>query len=473
VKWVHAADLHLDSPLRGLDRYEGAPVARFRGATRRALENLVDLCLEEGAALLLLAGDLYDGDWKDYATGLFFAQQMSRLREGDVQVVWIRGNHDAASQLTKHLRLPANVQELPTRKPATVELPDLGVTVHGQGFPKRAVTEDLAARYPDPVPGVLNVGLLHTALGGRPGHARYAPTSAEVLRQRGYDYWALGHVHTREVVSEDPWIVFPGNLQGRHLRETGAKGATVVEVRDGRIAQVGHRVLDVVRWDRVAVDVAEAAVPDDAVDLARDALEAAQEAAGDRPLAARLVLEGATAAHPALQRQREAWEETLRAMATDLSGDGVWLADVELATAAETGAGGRSLPAPLVAGVLERLDAALRTLADDPAALGDLAGDLEDLRKKLPPGLRDEDPPHALSIPKHPDTSPAAADARDDEEAPDTTDGDEVSDPAEPAQAPPIPPGLADAVRRVRRWLPARLTGHPTDDGPPGGGGGT
>jgi DNA repair exonuclease SbcCD nuclease subunit len=78
VKLVHAADLHLDSPLRGLERYEGAPVERIRGATRRALENLVDLCLEQGARLLLLAGDLYDGDWKDYSTGLFLAKQMSR-----------------------------------------------------------------------------------------------------------------------------------------------------------------------------------------------------------------------------------------------------------------------------------------------------------------------------------------------------------------------------------------------------------
>src|SRR5689334_18699979 len=101
VKIVHAADLHLDSPLRGLDRYEGAPAARMRGATRKALENLVDACLAEEVDLLLLAGDLYDGNWKDYGTGLFFAHQMLRLRAAKIPVVMLKGNHDAASQITK------------------------------------------------------------------------------------------------------------------------------------------------------------------------------------------------------------------------------------------------------------------------------------------------------------------------------------------------------------------------------------
>src|SRR5258705_6551877 len=104
MKFVHAADLHIDSPMRGLVRYEGAPLAAMRGATRRAFENLVDLCLEEGAAFLLLAGDIYDGNWKDYSTGLFFAAQLSRLKAANVSVVLVRGNHDAQSQITKHLR---------------------------------------------------------------------------------------------------------------------------------------------------------------------------------------------------------------------------------------------------------------------------------------------------------------------------------------------------------------------------------
>ncbi len=119
LRFLHAADIHLDSPLRGLERYEGAPVEEIRGATRRAFENLVDLAVSEKVAFLLLAGDLYDGDWKDYNTGLFFAAQMRRLDEAGIPVFLIAGNHDAASQITRSLRPPSNVTVLSTKKPET------------------------------------------------------------------------------------------------------------------------------------------------------------------------------------------------------------------------------------------------------------------------------------------------------------------------------------------------------------------
>ena len=103
-------------------------------------------------------------------------------------------------------------------------LEDLGLAVHGQGFAKREVTEDLSSAYPQADPHLFNIGLLHTCLDGKPGHEPYAPCTVDGLRSKGYQYWALGHVHNREVVSQDPWIVFPGNIQGRHARETGSQG---------------------------------------------------------------------------------------------------------------------------------------------------------------------------------------------------------------------------------------------------------
>jgi DNA repair exonuclease SbcCD nuclease subunit len=127
MKFIHAADIHLDSPLRGLERYDGAPSDEMRSATRKALENLVRLGIEEQVAFVLIAGDVYDGDWKDYNTGLFFARQMARLREADIKVFLIRGNHDAASQITRELTLPENVYEFPARKAETVLLEPLGI----------------------------------------------------------------------------------------------------------------------------------------------------------------------------------------------------------------------------------------------------------------------------------------------------------------------------------------------------------
>ena len=213
IRFIHAADPHLDSPLRGLEAHEGAPVAVLRGATRRAFENLVNLAIDEGEDFLVIAGDLYDGDWKDYSTGLFFRGQMARLKQKGIPVYLIAGNHDAASVISKKLSLPDNVHVFSTRTVESKQVDVLPVVIHGRGFPHRAVPENLAEEYTAAVAGKFNLGLLHTSLTGRPGHDTYAPCSENDLRDKGYDYWALGHIHQPEVISEDPWIVFAGNCQ--------------------------------------------------------------------------------------------------------------------------------------------------------------------------------------------------------------------------------------------------------------------
>ena len=391
MKFVHAADLHLDSPLSGLSKYEGAPVEQIRGATRRALENLVQLCIAEQADLLVIAGDLYDGDWRDYSTGLFFNKQMSALRAAGVKVVWIRGNHDAASKLTAHLALPDNTRELSHKKPESFLIEGLGVAVHGQGFERWDETRDLSERYPEPKRDLFNIGLLHTALEGRPGHARYAPCRLSALVDRGYEYFALGHVHNREVLSETPWIVFPGNLQGRHARETGAKGATLVSVEGLRVRAVEHRALDEVRWHLANVDVSGESSLDGVLERTRLALSSVVASSEGRLSAIRVRLEGASGAHEALANRSERVTEEIRALASDLPGE-AWLEKVELATR------------PLAERALlrDREDAigemlrGLAGLLDDDAALSELATELVELKRKLPAELREG--PDALDL---------------------------------------------------------------------------
>jgi len=397
MKFVHAADLHLDSPLLGLSKYEGAPVEQIRGATRRALENLVKLCLSEQAQLLVIAGDLYDGDWRDYSTGLFFNKQMSALRAGGVQVVWIRGNHDAASKLTAHLALPDNVRELSHKKPDTFVLEELGIAVHGQGFETRDVTRDLSERYPEPLRDLFNIGLLHTALEGRAGHAAYAPCRLSALVDRGYEYFALGHVHRREVLSESPWIVFPGNLQGRHARETGEKGATLVTIDGQAVRSVEPRALDAVRWQLAEADVSAESSLDGVLERVRQALLAAVAQSEGRLAAIRVRLTGASAAHELLVTRAERVVEEVRALTSDLSGE-AWLEKVELATR----------PAALRAPLREREDAigemlrGIAELAADDASLAELGAELAELKRRLPTDLRegpdaiDLDSPEAL-----------------------------------------------------------------------------
>lgn len=332
-KFIHSADIHLDSPLRGLERYEGAPIEYARKASRAAFVNLVNLCLQEEVDFVLIVGDLYDGDWRDYNTGLFFTWQVSRLNDAGIKVVFVRGNHDAASQITKSLRMPENVIELSTERPETIILDELGVAIHGQGFATRNVTEDLTLKYPQPIREFFNIGLLHTSVDGRQGHDPYAPCNLKDLIAKGYDYWALGHVHTREILHDKgPWVVFPGNVQGRNVRETGPKGCTLVMVSDGKVEHLEHRDLDVLRWSVCDIDASKLTNLDDIVDTAITMANDEIDRSDGRLLAIRFQIHGATEANQALRNNREELANNLRSELNSTSSGEVWVEKVQIRT---------------------------------------------------------------------------------------------------------------------------------------------
>lgn len=330
-RFLHAADIHLDSPLRGLSRYEGLPADRLRHATREAFDNLIRTALSESVDFVVIAGDLFDGDWKDMGTGLYFARAMGRLSEAGIPVFLLKGNHDAESVVTKSLPLPDTVNVFSSRKPQTFTLPELGVVLHGRSFPTIHVHEDLTEGYPSAVAGAFNIGVLHTAVGGYAQHEPYAPCSVAGLIAKGYDYWALGHVHDRQVLSEDPWIVFPGNLQGRHAREVGAKGASLVEVKDGLVSAVRHLPLDTVRWLQIAVDCKDAVDLDDVHGRIRAAFTEAWAAAADRAVVARITLAGPTPVAGLLSDRGSLLREEVRAIAAHV-GDDLWIEKVRVQT---------------------------------------------------------------------------------------------------------------------------------------------
>jgi DNA repair exonuclease SbcCD nuclease subunit len=333
-RFLHAADLHIDSPLRGLAADREAPAERIRAATRAAFTNLVNLALRERVAFVAVAGDLIDGEWQDWRTGHFLLSEIARLKEAGIRFYAIHGNHDAANPVLGRLRLPDGAGAiLDAAKPRTVRLPEHGVSLHGQSFPTRDVRANLALDYPKPEPGSFNIGLLHTAATGRDGHETYAPCTVDQLAKHGYDYWALGHIHAREELARDPcWIVFPGNTQGRHIRETGSKGATLVTVRDGRVAAVAHHPLDDVRWAMLDIPLTQEQDEGAALDAVRAQLGLALDEAGDRLLAVRVTLRGACGAHAALVRDLGATRDRLHGEAAALAGDAIWLEDVRLLT---------------------------------------------------------------------------------------------------------------------------------------------
>ena len=380
-KFLHAADIHLDSPLRGLSQYEGVPADVVRTATRDALNNLVDLAIEEDVAFVIIAGDLYDGDWEDIGTGLFLCSAMGRLGRAGIDAYLLYGNHDAESSITRRLPLPENVHVFPANAPKTFEHAGTAALLHGQSYKDRDPGCNLALAYPAATPGRLNIGVLHTSLQGHADHAPYSPCDPAELAAKGYHYWALGHVHGFAVVKQDPHIVFPGNLQGRNIRETGAKGAALVSVGPPGITAVEHVPLDVVRWSRIAVDATGLAGLAEVEKAVRFAIGSASDTeAGGRALVIRVVITGQTAAHEALVERRQDLRDDVRAIATSTS-DRIWIEKVQLRT--------EPTPSGSAPGVWAGDDlTALLANADADADLREaLRAELDELATRLPADL--------------------------------------------------------------------------------------
>jgi DNA repair exonuclease SbcCD nuclease subunit len=329
MKFIHAADIHLDSPLVGLSAYPDAPTERLRTATRDALGRLVDRAIEEEVDFMVLAGDLYDGDWKDYHTGLFFVRQMGRLRQAAIPVYLLYGNHDAESELTRSLQLPDNVHVFSARRAQTFRIDAHKVALHGQSFRLAATTDNLVPGYPAPIPGWFNIGVLHTALQGHALHASYAPCSQAELIAQGYQYWALGHVHTHWVSPGDVTLAYPGNLQGRHIRETGAHGALLVTVREAGTVQVDRIEVDVLRWHLLEIDASAAEDLPGALRQVGQALaQLVQNAPAHMALAVRVRFVGPSPAHTALLRADQHLRHEVIAQALALDPERLWIEKV-------------------------------------------------------------------------------------------------------------------------------------------------
>ncbi len=393
-RFIHTADIHLDSPLKGLEAHEGAPVEEIRGATRRAFDNLIDLAIEEEVAFVLIAGDLYDGDWKDYNTGLYFAGRMGRLDKAGIKVFIVSGNHDAASNTTKAMPLPDNVTIFTHKGPESITLGDIGVVVHGQSYAKKATTDNLAAGYPQCDTDYFNIGLLHTSLTGRENHENYAPCSLDELVAKGYDYWALGHVHKREVVSEDPLIIFPGNIQGRHIKERGSKGATLVTVEDGRVTDLEMRELDVLQWAICDVDLSDCETTESVHDVVRSAFEQEHDRGDSKTLALRLILTGQCPVHAHLLDRTFQLTEQFRAIAESI-GD-VWLEKVKFKTTRELLLPERIGGGTPIAGLIESVQK-LELDGEDPTLL---VPELAVLKTKLPAEIQSGDDPFLDTSPE-------------------------------------------------------------------------
>lgn len=317
-RFVHAADIHLDSPFKGLD-LEPSVRELVQGATFAALSRIVDLCIQERAAFLVLSGDLFDAKDRSVRARLHLAAELARLGAAGIRAFIVHGNHDPLGDLRPGAGLPASVKVFGAEwEEVTVERDgQVLCRVQGISYAQEKVTENLALRFRRQGEG-FTVAALHANLGGDASHHDYAPCTLMDLAGRGLDYWALGHVHTQAVhpLPGGGVAVYPGNCQGRHIHEDGPRGCAVVDVKDGR-AQVRFAPVDVVRWHKVEVDVAQIATVEDLTDAVVDQLAQRSEVEGPKAHAARIWLVGRGPVHPelsrpgALEQLEDAWRQTL------------------------------------------------------------------------------------------------------------------------------------------------------------------
>lgn len=386
-RFVHTADLHLDSPLRSLALREPRLAEAVGAATRAALAGIVDLCLSERVAALLIAGDLYDSDQASMKTARYLADQFARLGAAGIRVVLIRGNHDAAARITGALELPDNVHVFGAR-PGTLRLEAGGVdaAIHGVSFPARgAPPEHPLRRFPAPVAGAVNIGMLHTSLGGAPGHDPYAPVSLSELAGTGYDYWALGHLHARQVHGGRPVVVMPGMPQGRDVGEAGPKSVTLAGIGAGGAVTLAEHPSALVEFARCEASLAGATGWGDVAAAMAAALRAAREASGAPDLVLRLRLSGATPLAWRLRRDRDMLADEAARQAEALGG--VWVEAVESACVPPPAGAPAAEGTPAASGALAELQ---RILAAEvsPGLDADLAALQDEVVRALPPELR-------------------------------------------------------------------------------------
>lgn len=303
-RFIHTADLHLDSPLKTLALRDAELGGLIANATRQAFVRIIDACLEERVDALVVAGDLYDREIRGTATLLFLAGQFKRLQDADIAVFIVRGNHDAAAVVTRHLTLPDNVTVFSTRGECKL-LREQHIAVHGVSFKEGHVATSLVPLLKPPVEGAINIGILHTSLAGAEGHDVYAPCAVNDLVLQGYDYWALGHIHKRQIHHSSPTIIMPGIPQGRDINEAGAKSATLVSINDSRDIHLAEVQTAVAQFERITIDVSGC---EDVLAVAghmRIALEAKLQALSADTLVARMTLTGVTPLAARLRRDPE------------------------------------------------------------------------------------------------------------------------------------------------------------------------
>ncbi len=347
-RFLHAADLHLDTPFSGMSGVPDRLRELLRESTFTAFERLIRLAIEEAVDFVVISGDIYDASDSSLRAQLRLREGWDKLGEHGIPVYLIRGNHDPLSGRRLRLALPDHVTQFGPKAESVIAVRrsdgEPVAVLTGASYPTPAVHENLAIQYRrEPGSALYHIGLLHGNVDGQEGHDAYAPCSLRDLQASGYDYWALGHIHKRQILCDSPWVVYPGNIQGRSLKETGPKGCYLVEVAENGEAELSFRRLDQVLWLESGLAIDGLATEEALKVSVEERLDELREAEPDRITVVRLIFTGRGPLHGMLQSGPEAAEllqelrrkELGRFEAAGLGEGIVWPAGFKLETGME------------------------------------------------------------------------------------------------------------------------------------------
>lgn len=377
IKILHTADLHLDSPLKSLALKDERLREQVQIATRTTLNRMVQYCIDENVSALIIAGDLFDGKERSAKTAAFLISALERLREAEVPVFYVKGNHDAENPVAGAFELPGNVHVFDGRG-GKVQLAKEDIWIHGVSFRDKHAPEGLLPKYGPPVAGAVNIGLMHTSLSGASGHDPYAPCTVRQLTGHGFDYWALGHVHKREVYSSEPWIVMPGIPQGRDIGEFGPKSATLLKI-EGSSIEIEEVPVAPVEFRVSRCDVSGVADDEDLRKCIHTHLRGEAAATNSDAAILRLSLVGQTERAWQIRRDTDVWEETIRDLAEETGC--LWVEKVELDVVVNS-------EDPGVANAVSELKSIMSELRGEEGFQISAKQELDHLVSQLPPDRR-------------------------------------------------------------------------------------
>ena len=306
LRFVHAADLHLDSPFVGIKAVAPEHVAyALHDATFSAYENIVKLCIDERVDALLVAGDVYDSSDRSLRAQLKFFAGLKQLHDAGIRSFVCHGNHDPLDGWEARLDYPPSCTRFGAEfeaAPVFEDEPERAV-VHGISYPTRDISDNLVRGLGKVDSNTFSIGLMHTNVDGNANHGSYAPCSLDDLKLSEISYWALGHIHTRQILSDQsPAVVYPGNSQGRHPNESGARGVYLVEVDRAKNVQLDFRAVDTVRWERSVLNISQMETEQELLDSLDQSMTDAQGDAVGRPVVLQVTLAGRGSLHSVLRR---------------------------------------------------------------------------------------------------------------------------------------------------------------------------